>query len=96
VLGPVCTDPPPPPDHDIASLEAHAANGHALRLCAVTSLVGLPSVSVPVLLQDGLPQAVQVIASFYREDLCFAAASATEAHVRFDRSHVTQTVTADP
>ncbi len=89
VLGPVYPDPPPPPDYDIASLEAHEAIGRALRLCAVTSLVGLPSVSVPVLLQDGLPQAVQVIGGFYREDLCLAAGAVIEASVSFDRSRVT-------
>ena len=88
VLGPVYTDRAPPPDGDIASLESHAACGRALGLCAVTSLLGVPAVSVPVLLHEGLPEAVQLIAGFYREDLCFAAGTAIEKRAGFDRSRV--------
>jgi amidase len=38
----------------------------------------LPAVAVPVGVEDGLPQGVQVIAPRYREDLCLDAAQALE------------------
>lgn len=42
-------------------------------------VLGLPAVSVPTGLHDGLPMGVQVVAGRYREDLCLGAAEAIEA-----------------
>ncbi|HTK48402.1 MAG TPA: amidase [Gemmatimonadaceae bacterium] len=83
ILGPVYTGPVPPANYDIQGLEEHASCGRALRLCSATSFVGLPAVSVPVGLTDGVPQGVQVIANYFREDLCLEAAEAIEAHAGF-------------
>ena len=55
--------------------------GTAARLCTATSFVGVPAVAVPTHIAGGLPQGVQVIAGFYREDLCFDAAAAIEARL---------------
>ncbi|RAI57754.1 amidase [Roseicella frigidaeris] len=44
-----------------------------------TVLLGLPSVSVPTGLAEGLPMGVQVVAPRWREDLALAAAEAIEA-----------------
>jgi amidase len=42
------------------------------------ALLGLPAVSVPTGLQDGLPTGVQIIAQRFREDLVLDAAQAIE------------------
>jgi Asp-tRNA(Asn)/Glu-tRNA(Gln) amidotransferase A subunit family amidase len=53
----------------------------SLRLITTMNLLGLPSVAAPVQVTDGLPQAVQIIGSRYREDLCLDAAEALEQRV---------------
>ncbi|MBS0517656.1 MAG: amidase family protein [Proteobacteria bacterium] len=45
-----------------------------------TPPLGLPSVSVPTGLVEGLPVGVQVVAGRFREDLCLDAAEVIEAH----------------
>jgi amidase len=79
LLGPVFTEPPVEPGFDIRGLEENALVGRAMRLCTASSFVGVPAVAVPAGLMDGLPQGVQVIAGFYREDLCLDAAAVIEA-----------------
>src|SRR6185436_11874291 len=46
--------------------------------CALP-LLGLPGISVPTSLANGLPMGVQIIAPRFREDLCIEAAAAIEA-----------------
>jgi amidase len=43
------------------------------------SVLGLPGLSVPTGLIDGIPVGVQLVASRYQEELCFAAAEIIEA-----------------
>ncbi len=52
-----------------------------LRMTIAVNGLGLPAVSLPVGVGDGLPQAVQVIGPRYREDLCLSAAAALEERV---------------
>ncbi len=52
-----------------------------LRMMIAVNGLGLPAVSLPVGVGDGLPQAVQVIGPRYREDLCLSAAAALEERV---------------
>jgi amidase len=49
-----------------------------LRLVVALNLTGLPAAVVPVGEDGGLPQAVQVIGRWYREDVCLDAAKAIE------------------
>lgn len=49
-----------------------------MRLCTVTSFVGVPGVAVPTGIVDGLPCGVQIVGRAFREDLCLAAARAVE------------------
>jgi amidase len=81
VLGPVFTEPAPPVDFDVRGFEEFQRVGTAARLCTATSFVGVPAVAVPTHIAGGLPQGVQVVSSFYREDLCFEAAAAIEARL---------------
>jgi amidase len=54
----------------------------ALRMIIVPSLLGLPSVAVPVEFSGEMPQGVQIIGPRFREDLCLAAAQAIESRSR--------------
>lgn len=53
----------------------------SMRMAAAVNALGLPAVAIPVGIQDGLPQAVQLIGPRYREDLCLRAATALESQV---------------
>jgi amidase len=82
LLGPVTTDPitDPPPGMELDA-EQNAAMAVSVRLCSVTSFVGLPAVAVPTPPQKGIPAGVQLIGRPYREDMCLSAAEAIEATV---------------
>lgn len=49
-----------------------------------TAILGLPGLSVPVGLSDGVPMGVQLAAGRFREDLCLAAGEAIEARASWD------------
>jgi amidase len=83
LLGPVFTGPPVEPGFDARGAEEHALVARAMRLCTASSFVGVPAVAVPTSLVDGLPQGVQVIAGFYREDVCLDAAAVIESRCGF-------------
>lgn len=78
VLGPVCTEPAFPLGRDLEGSDAIAELLRAMRLVTTVNLLGLPAAAVPVGVQAGLPQGVQLIADRYREDLCLDAAQAIE------------------
>jgi amidase len=48
-------------------------------MTVLINLLALPSAAVPVGVDSGLPQGVQIIGPRYREDLCLQAAEAIEA-----------------
>ncbi|MFE4017339.1 amidase [Streptomyces sp. NPDC059101] len=82
LLGATCPQPVPgfnvlPDDTDA---ESHARMMLAGALCTVTSLVGVPAVSVPTGFAEGMPQGVQLIGQMYREDRCLEAAEVIERH----------------
>jgi amidase len=45
------------------------------------ALLGLPGLSVPTGIMNGIPTGVQIVADRFREDLCFDAGEAIEAAV---------------
>ncbi|MBN9525606.1 MAG: amidase [Alphaproteobacteria bacterium] len=68
-------------DADIASAEATAQLLARQTPMLAVSVLGLPGLSVPTGVADGLPTGVQLVAGRYREDICFDAAEVIEAHV---------------
>ncbi|MFD0279306.1 amidase [Kitasatospora sp. NPDC127111] len=78
LLGPSFTEPPVEPGLESRDRAGRDRVGSAMRLCSVTSFVGVPGVAVPTGTADGLPSGVQIVGRAFREDLCLAAAGAIE------------------
>jgi amidase len=78
LLGPVFTEPPVEPGLESRDRSGRDRVGSGMRLCTVTSFVGVPGVAVPTGVVDGLPSGVQVVGRAFREDLCLGAAQAIE------------------
>jgi amidase len=78
VLAPVCARPAFATGADLHQ-EWQAGWPAAIRITVAVNLLGLPSVAVPVGIEGGIPQGVQVIGPRFREDLCLDAAEAIEA-----------------
>jgi amidase len=81
IVGPVATMRPFEVAADVKDKGTLAEIATSFRLITTMNLLGLPSVAAPVQVTDGLPQAVQIIGSRYREDLCLDAAEALEQRV---------------
>jgi amidase len=78
VLGPVATMQPFAAGFDLAGADEIRTILRGMRLVVAGNLLGLPAAVVPVGVDGGLPQAVQIIGGRYREDLCLDAAEAIE------------------
>jgi amidase len=77
VLAPIATEPPFLVGADLTADGIRTISAGMPMVVAV-NLLGLPSVAVPVGVEDGLPQAVQVIGPRFGEHRCLAAAEAIE------------------
>jgi amidase len=77
VVAPICTDIPFKVGADRTTPEVTAIV-RDMRMAVAVNALGLPAVAIPVGVEDGLPQVVQVIGGRYREDLCLDAAQAME------------------
>ena len=77
ILAPVCTEVPFPAGTDLSENRV-ADEIRSMRMVIAVNALGLPAVALPVGIEDGLPQAVQLIGQRYREDLCLDAAQALE------------------
>ncbi|MEV6147887.1 amidase [Streptomyces sp. NPDC051992] len=78
LLGPVFTEPPVGPGLESRDRPGRDRVGSGMRLCTVTSFVGVPGVAVPTGMAEGLPSGVQIVGRAFREDLCLDAAQAIE------------------
>lgn len=78
LLGPVFTEPPVEPGPESRNEAGRERVAGGMRLCTVTSFVGVPAVAVPTGAGGGLPSGVQIIGRAFREDLCLAAAQEIE------------------
>ncbi|WP_026219036.1 amidase [Embleya scabrispora] len=78
LLGPSFTEPPVEPGLESRDRAGRDRVASGMRLCTVTSFVGVPGVAVPTGVVDGLPAGVQIVGRAFREDLCLLAAQAIE------------------
>ncbi len=78
LLGPVSTAPPFAAGDDVRSSERSREIMDSQRLIVAINLFGLPTAVVPVGLEDGLPQAVQVIGPPFADERCLDVAEEIE------------------
>ena len=81
IVAPICTEPPSLTDSDQVSAEQTAQIIHDRRMMVAISALSLPAAVVPVGIDEGLPQVVQVIGAPFTEMDCLAAAEAIEQQV---------------
>ena len=81
IVAPVCTEPPLKTDSDLESAERTLQIIQSQRMTVAISALSLPSAAVPVGINEGLPQVVQVIGPPFSEMDCLAAAEAIEDQV---------------
>jgi amidase len=80
IISPIYTDVPFLAGTDLEDGRV-AQTIRGMRMTMAVNALGLPAVALPVGIEGGLPQSVQVIGPRYREDLCLDAAAAIEARV---------------
>lgn len=79
IVLPVSLEPPFPQGLDLEGSQAFDSVFRAQAPMLVAPLLGLPGVSVPTGLAEGLPMGVQIMAARWREDLALDAAEVIEA-----------------
>jgi amidase len=79
VVTPVSNEPPFTVGLDVVDAPTTRRLMDAQIMQLAVPVLGLPSVSVPTGVVDGLPTGVQITAGRFREDLCLDAAAAVEA-----------------
>lgn len=80
VVTPTCTELAFAWDEDVRNQAAADRIILGQRPMTAVSVLGLPGLSVPIGLHEGVPTGVQIVAAPNREDLCFAAGAVVEAH----------------
>ncbi|MBS0343064.1 MAG: amidase family protein [Proteobacteria bacterium] len=83
VLMPVSWQPPAPQDEDIASAQRAQALIAAQSPLLATAMLGMPGLSVPTGVADGLPMGVQLMSWRWREDLLLQAGAVIERAAAF-------------
>jgi amidase len=81
IVAPVCTEPPLETDSDLESVERSLQIIQSQRMTVAISALSLPSAVVPVGVDEGMPQVVQIIGAPFKEMDCLAAAEAIEEQV---------------
>ena len=81
IVAPISTEPPGKTDNDLESLERNLEIIQSHRMTVAVNALGLPSAVVPVGIEDGLPQAVQIIGAPFQEMDCLSVAEAIEKQI---------------
>jgi amidase len=79
VVTPASNEPAFPVDLDLVNTDTTRRLMGAQIMQLAVPVLGLPAVSVPTGIVDGVPTGVQITAGRFREDLCLDAAAAIEA-----------------
>jgi amidase len=79
MIAPVSTMLPWPVDADLDPESGLRLLLDATRFITPGSLMGIPSVALPMGLADRLPMGIQIYADLWREDLCLSAARTIES-----------------
>lgn len=82
IVAPICTQLPLKTDADLDSVEQTRDLIDSHRMTVAISALSLPAAVVPVGIEDGLPQAVQIIGPPFQEMDCLNAAEAIEQQVQ--------------
>jgi amidase len=80
IVAPIYTDVPFASGSDLDEGRV-AETIRGMRMTMAVNALGLPAVALPVGIEEGLPQSVQVIGPRYREDLFLDAAAAIEERI---------------
>lgn len=78
LITPASWQRPFPVDHDQRGPDAFREILHAQSPVLAIALLGIPGLTVPTGVVDGVPTGVQVVAERFREDLCFDAGEVIE------------------
>jgi amidase len=79
ILMPNSWEPPFKLDRDQGGVNALREILHAQSPMLLPALLGIPGLSVPTGIADGVPTGVQIVSRRFREDLCFAAGKVIES-----------------
>jgi len=77
-IGPTWCNLPWPIDTDLDPEKGIEVLQESFKFIAPGNCLGLPSVSLPMGVSDGLPTGIQIYSELYREDLCLFAAELIE------------------
>lgn len=81
VLTPTICSKPFPIDHDLRSDDTMAEIIRSFRPLPAMAALGLPAISVPVGMVDGLPAGVQIVARWFEDERCLTAAEILEQRI---------------
>ena len=77
-IGPTWSNLPWPIDTDLDPEKGDAVLRESFIFIAPGNCLGLPSVALPMGVEDGIPTGIQIYSELYREDLCLLAAEIIE------------------